>query len=103
MQCAMRLRSAARLPRSVMYARSTALQPIRAFSFTRPALNKDLEKRLEEQRKIDAQKEKEKMKVYGQHYQDKEELEVPEIASTDDNIAHGWRDVRFSSNPQRQL
>lgn len=92
MQSATRLRSVARLPRSVVYARSTLLQPTRAFSLTRPPFNKDLEKRLEEQRKIDEQKEKDKMKVYGQHYQDKEGLEVPEIAATDDTISHGWRE-----------
>jgi hypothetical protein len=56
-----------------------------------------LEKRLEEQRKIDEQKEKDKKKVYGQHYQDKEGLDVPEIAATDDSIAHGWREVSSSA------
>ncbi|ELU45400.1 short chain dehydrogenase domain-containing protein [Rhizoctonia solani AG-1 IA] len=93
---ALKLRTAAR---SVVYARSPAfqLQSARAFSLTRSLQNKELEKRLEEQRKIDEQKEKDKKKVYGQHYQDKEELEVPEIAATDDSIAHGWREVSFSA------
>ncbi|GAB1519613.1 hypothetical protein RhiTH_002681 [Rhizoctonia solani] len=93
MQSALKLRTAAR---SVVYARSPAfqLQSARAFSLTRSLQNKELEKRLEEQRKIDEQKEKDKKKVYGQHYQDKEELEVPEIAATDDSIAHGWRESR---------
>ncbi|CAE6457991.1 unnamed protein product [Rhizoctonia solani] len=93
MQCALRLRTATR---SVVYARSPAFQlhPRRAFSLTRSLQNKELEKRLEEQRKIDEQKEKDKKKVYGQHYQDKEGLDVPEIAATDDSIAHGWRETR---------
>ncbi|CAE6438019.1 unnamed protein product [Rhizoctonia solani] len=93
MQNALRLRTAAR---SVVYARSPAFQlhPARAFSLTRSLQNKELEKRLEEQRKIDEQKEIDKKKVYGQHYQDKEGLEVPEIAATDDSIAHGWRETR---------
>ncbi|CEL63804.1 hypothetical protein RSOLAG1IB_05568 [Rhizoctonia solani AG-1 IB] len=93
MHSALKLRTAAR---SVVYARSPAfqLQSARAFSLTRPLQNKELEKRLEEQRKIDEQKEKDKKKVYGQHYQDKEGLDVPEIAATDDSIAHGWRETR---------
>ncbi|KDN37043.1 hypothetical protein RSAG8_10396, partial [Rhizoctonia solani AG-8 WAC10335] len=93
MQHALRLRTATR---SVVYARSPALQlhPARAFSLTRSLQNKELEKRLEEQRKIDEQKEKDKKKVYGQHYQDREGLGVPEIAATDDSIAHGWRETR---------
>ncbi|CAE7154004.1 unnamed protein product [Rhizoctonia solani] len=93
MQHSLRLRAAAR---SVVYARPSAFQlhPARAFSLTRSLQNKELEKRLEEQRKIDEQKEKDKKKVYGQHYQDKEGLEVPEIAATDDSIAHGWRETR---------
>ncbi|KAJ1309169.1 hypothetical protein OPQ81_004840 [Rhizoctonia solani] len=93
MHNALRLRSAAR---SIVYARPSTLQvhPARAFSLSHSLQNKEVEKRLEEQRKIDEQKEKDKKKVYGQHYQDKEDLEVPEIAATDDSITHGWREGR---------
>ncbi|KAB5596245.1 D-arabinitol 2-dehydrogenase [Ceratobasidium theobromae] len=101
MQSVLRLGGgAARLSRGAVYARSARLQPARTFSVSlarrsndKNGTNYDVEKRLEEQRKIDEQKEKDKMRVYGQHYQDKEGLEVPEIAATDDSIAHVWRET----------
>ncbi|KAG9128527.1 hypothetical protein FRC07_005894 [Ceratobasidium sp. 392] len=106
MQTALRLRTATRaLPRSVLYARPC--QPnlhLRAFSQTRIAWDKtDEEKRLEEQRKIDEQREKDKKRVYGQHYQDKEGVERPEIATTDESISHSWDEVCVVTGAARGL
>jgi hypothetical protein len=99
MQSALRLRTAARLPRSVLYARTCQPQLAfaRGFGQTRAVRQTDEEKRPEEQRKIDELKEKDKMRAYGQHYQDKEGVETPEIAATDESISHAWQDVRFRS------
>ncbi|QRV73136.1 Enoyl-(Acyl carrier protein) reductase [Ceratobasidium sp. AG-Ba] len=105
MHTALRLRTAARaLPRVNRYAGATRQQPslqFRAFSQTRIARDgakEDEEKRLEEQRKIDEQKEKDKMRAYGQHYQDKEGVEPPEIAATNENISHSWEEKSKSKD-----
>lgn len=97
MQSVLRLRTAARLPRSVLYARTSSvsvqMSGARAFSRSVVVRKTEEESRLEEQRKIDEQKEKDKMRAYGQHYQDKEGVEPPEIAATDETISHAWEEV----------